>query len=91
MADRQLAFAKSVHNRTGMALYHVDTIIALLRSDDDLMAEFMALCARHGPSDNDSDFEYVKNTDDPLVRNIWVHGGSGLPATHHIPEPANPT
>lgn len=84
------AFITKLAERTGIGTYHANLLFDELQVDDELMAELMGWCARSGPADNDSDWEFIGDTDDPHVPEGWVHGGSGLPATHHLPEPAEP-
>lgn len=84
MTARETALAAKLVAATAMP----GGLIHRLRSDDELMAELMALCARPGPASNDSDWEYHPGS--PLFAYGWFHGGSGLDVSHHLPEPADP-
>lgn len=68
-----------------------EKVLQVLSTNDPLMADVMAACARPGAADNDSDLEYIAGSGDPHVKDIWLLGGSGLPASHYLPEPSKPT
>lgn len=83
------AFIIKLAERTGVGTYHANLLVDELKVDDELMAELMAVCARPGPAENDSDWEFVRKAGFP-VPDGWLCGGSGLPVSHHLPEPADP-
>lgn len=84
------AFIRKLADRTGIGTYYARLLFERLRADDELMSELMGCCARPGPADNDSDLEFTVEPCEPHVPDMWLLGGSGLPATHHLPEPADP-
>lgn len=66
-------------------------VLNALRRDRKMLAELMALCAAPGPAPDDSSWEFVGESGDPMVRNVWVHAGDpGLPAAFNLPEPNRP-
>ena len=72
----------------GASPEEVETLIEVLQRDTTLMAELMAVCARPGPATNDSDLEFHPGSGH--VSRAWLHGGSGLEISHHLPEPNEP-
>lgn len=90
MSQRCKALEKRLADRTANSARGMRRLVRELRCDQGLLSELMAVCARVGPAENDSDWEYISNTDDPTVSEFWAHGGSGLTATHHLPVPSNP-
>jgi hypothetical protein len=75
----------------GLCKVHKDqalVILAELQTNDELLAETMALAARKGGPDEDAGLEFYQTN----IGGAWMHAGSHYPTEGlaHLPEPNAP-
>ena len=85
---RELRLVQALANTTTLLADQIEPLIEMLQSNDTLLAELIAVTARPGPATNDSDWEFHPGS--VITPRAWLHGGSGLAITHHLPEPNDP-